>query len=98
MVGQRHRLLLVVGDVNEGGADALLDRLQLVLHLAAQLEVERAQRLVEQQHGRFDHQRPGERHALPLAAGELMRRLLERVRQPDQRQRLARALVAVRAA
>ena len=50
MVGKRHRLFLVVGDMDEGRADALLDRLQLILHLPAELEVERAQRLVEQQH------------------------------------------------
>mgnify|MGYP003694150989 CR=1 FL=1 len=77
MVGQRHRLLLVMGDMNEGGADALLDGLRVVLHLAPELEIERAERLVEQQHGRFDHQSAGQRHALPLAAGKLMRLLVE---------------------
>ena len=90
MIGERHRLLLVVRDMHEGGADALLQRLQLVLHLPAQFQVERAERLVEQQHRRLDHQRAGERHPLPLSAGKLVRLLVERVRQPDQRQRLAR--------
>ena len=73
VVGERHRLFLVVGDMDEGGADALLDRLQLVLHLPSQLQVERAERLVEQQHRRLDHQRARQRHALPLAAGKLVR-------------------------
>ena len=56
-IGQCHRLLLVVGDVDESGADALLDRLELVLHLATELEVEGAERLVEEQHRRLDHER-----------------------------------------
>ena len=50
---------------------SLLERAQLVLHLLAQLEVERAERLVEQQHARAVDERAGERHALALAAGEL---------------------------
>ena len=87
-IGQRHRLLLVVGDVDEGGADALLDGLQLVLHLAPELEVERAERLVEQQHRRLDHERAGERHALALAAGKLVRPAPRDVLEPDQRQRI----------
>jgi hypothetical protein len=39
-----------VRDVDEGEADVLLDPLQLDLHLLAQLQVERAERLVEEQH------------------------------------------------
>ncbi len=46
----RQRLTLVVGDEHERDADGVLDRLELDLHLLAQLEVERAERLVEQQH------------------------------------------------
>ena len=45
--------------------------LQLDLHLLAELEVERAERLVEQQHARPVHERPRERDALALAAREL---------------------------
>ena len=48
-----------------------LDALELDLHLLAQLEVERAERLVEQQHPRAVDDRAGERDALALAAGEL---------------------------
>ena len=51
-VAHAERLVLVVGDEDEGDADLALDRLQLDLHLLAQLEVERAQRLVQQQHAR----------------------------------------------
>ena len=48
-VRHRERLLLVVGDEDEGDPDLALDLLQLDLHLAAELQVERAERLVEQQ-------------------------------------------------
>jgi len=44
-VGHRQRLLLVVGDVDERDADLALDPLQLDLHLLAQLQVQRAERL-----------------------------------------------------
>ena len=51
-VGHRQRLALVVGDVDEGDPDLLLDPGELDLHLLAELEVERAERLVEQQDAR----------------------------------------------
>ena len=41
--------------------------------LLAHGRVERAERLVEQQHARLDGERARERHALALAAGELRR-------------------------
>ena len=62
-------LFLVVSDVDESGSCAMLDRLELELHLLAQLHVERAERLVEQQGGRLVYQGPGERDTLSLAAG-----------------------------
>ena len=47
--GVRHGegFLLVVGDVDEGDLQALLDALELDLHLFAQLEVQRAEGLVQ---------------------------------------------------
>ena len=69
----RHRLLLVVGDDDEGGAEPLLQLHQLELRLVAQLLVERGERLVEQQHLRPLGERARERDALALAAGELVR-------------------------
>ena len=50
-----------------------MQRLQLFLHLLSELEVERPQRLIEQQHLRTVDQRTCERHALALATGELRR-------------------------
>ena len=78
------RLALVVGDVDEGDADPLLDGAQLVAHMLAQLEVERRERLVEQQHLGLDRERAGDRDALLLAAGELADQLVALARQGDQ--------------
>ena len=50
-----------------------LDPLELDLELASELEVERPERLVEQQDRRLADERPGERDALLLAARELVR-------------------------
>ena len=65
-VGHRHRLFLVVRDVDERDADLVLDALQLELHLLAELHVERAERLVEQEHARAIDERA---QARPAAAG-----------------------------
>jgi hypothetical protein len=62
-----------VGHVDEGDAEVLLQALQEELHLLAQLQVESAERLVQQQHLGPVHERARERHPLPLAARELDR-------------------------
>ena len=93
------RLALIVRDVDEGDADPLLDRAQLVAHVLAQPEVERRERLVEQQHLGLDRQRACDRDALLLAAGQLGNPLVALVRQarpvaaarPPCRSRSARA-------
>src|SRR3954452_1588902 len=88
----RQRLVLVVGDVDEGDADLALDRLQLDLHLLAQLQVEGAERLVEQQHlGPLDD-RPGQGDALALAAGELAGLAISVAGQADHLQRFVASL------
>ena len=67
----------------------MLDRLQLELHLAAELEVEGAERLVEQEDLRLVHERAGERDALLLAARELARLALLHALEVDELQDLA---------
>ena len=94
-VGHRHRLLLVVRDDDERDADVALDALELDLHRLAQLEVERAERLVEQQHLRVHHERARERDALLHAAGELRGLGLLATGQVHQLERLAGLLVAL---
>ena len=88
VVGERERLGLVVGDIDEGDAGAALQLLELGAHALAQLGVEIGQRLVEQQDRRLDHQRAGERDALLLAAGQLVRVAALEPGEIDQRQRL----------
>jgi hypothetical protein len=56
----------VVRHEDEGAADALVQRAVLVLHLLAQVIVERRKRLVEQQHARARDQRAGQGDALLL--------------------------------
>jgi hypothetical protein len=75
-----------VGDEDEGDAERLLQRLQFLLHVFAQLEVERTKRLVEQKHLRLVDQGAGERDALALAAGKLARAAGAVTGKPDQRQ------------
>ena len=88
-VAHRQRLLLVVRDVDEGDPELLLDPLQLDLQLLAELEVERAERLVEQERLRPVDDRAGERDALALAARELGRLPAAVVLELHQRERLA---------
>ena len=85
-------------DVDERDADLVLDALQLELHLLAQLQVERAERLVEQQHARMVDERPRERDALLLAARELARLPLLEQAEPDELERVAHALLQLAAA
>ena len=70
-VGELKRLLLVVGDEDRGQAHLVVQPPQPAPQLLAHLCIQRAERLVEQQHARLDRQRPGQRHPLPLAAREL---------------------------
>ena len=79
-VTHRQRFLLVVGHVDERDPDLALDPLELELHDLPQLEVECAERFVEQQRARVVHQRAGQRDALLLAAGELCGLALARSR------------------
>ena len=82
-------------DVHEGEPDLGLDALELQLHLAAQLEVERAERLVEQQHLGPVDDRAGERDPLLLAAGQLRRLAPGEVGELDQLERLLDLLLDV---
>src|SRR6185503_15523894 len=76
-------LLLVVRHIYEGDPDVALDSLQLELQALAQLEIERPERLVEQQHRRPVDQRARQRDPLLLAAGQLARLALGLPGEPD---------------
>ena len=98
MIGERDRLELRVGDVDEGDAELALHAAQLLSHLHAQLLVERRQRLVEQQHPRLGDRRARQRDALLLAARQLGRQAVGQLRQPHLFHHRVGGLVALRLA
>src|SRR3984957_14717149 len=67
-VGRRHRLGLVVGDVNRGVTILVVQPSDFEPHLFAQVGIEIGQGLVEQQRFRLDDQGARQRHALLLSA------------------------------
>ena len=71
-VAHGERLFLIVRHVEERDVELALEALELELHLLAQLEIERTQRLVEQQDLGSVDQGAGDSDALLLAAGQLI--------------------------
>ena len=67
------RFGLVVRHTGHGQPEALLQRADLLAHRAAQPRIEVAERLVEEQHRRLEHERARHRHALLQAARQLTR-------------------------
>ena len=94
-VGEREGFFLVVRDQHRGDAELALDLADGAPELLADLGVERAEGLVEQQHLRLVRQRARHRDALLLAAGELRRQALVHAFERDQ---LEQFLAAARAA
>ena len=90
-------LFLVVGHVEHRDVQVLLDVLELELHVGTELLVERAERLVHQEHTRPEDERPGQGHALLLAARELARQPALVAGEPDQLQRFPDAAEDFRA-
>ena len=90
-VGEQHRLVDVVRDHQHRGAGLADDAHQLVLQRGARERVERAERLVEQQHLGLDRERARDADALLHAAGDLVRIPVLGVRQPDEIQRIVGA-------
>ena len=76
-VAHRHRLDLVVRDVDRRHAEVVLQPRDLRAHLHAQLGVEVGERLVHQEGLRLAHDRAAHRHALALAAREVARLAIE---------------------
>ncbi len=70
-VPQRHGLGLVMGDVDGGGAQLVLQARDLRTHLHAKFGVEVRQRLVHQERLGVAHDRTPHGHPLPLPAGKL---------------------------
>ena len=83
-LAERHRLGLVVRDVDGRDAEPLVQLRERGAHADAQLRVEVRERLVEQERLRLAHDRAAHRDALPLAAGELRRPPVEQVGEAEQ--------------
>ena len=72
-VGQFEGFFLIVRDKHAGHVDFIVQAAQPAAQFLPHFGVQSAERFVQKQHFRLDGQRPGQRHALPLSAGKLMR-------------------------
>ena len=81
--GQRHRLVVGMGDDDRRHRRIPQHRGQLRGNRAARGRIERRQRLVQQQRLRLQRKRPRQRHPLPLAAGQPRRAGSRQVPDPD---------------
>ena len=72
-------------DVDGGDAQLRLNLLQLIAHLIAELRIEVAKRLVQQEHLRIAHKRTSQCHTLTLTAGELRRLAVKQFIQTQHR-------------
>ena len=59
-----------MGDIDKGDSQFIFQANQFVLHLLPQLQIQRAERFIEEQHSRFIHDGTGNRNSLLLPAGE----------------------------
>ena len=67
MIGHGERFALIVGDVDEGDPDPLLNGAKLGAHVLAKFEVEGGERLVEKQHIGLGAKSAGDGDTLALA-------------------------------
>ena len=89
LVGQGHGFDLVVGHVDHGGADALVQAGDLDAHLHAEEGIEVRQRFVEQENLRLADHGAADGDALALTAGEVLGLAFEQLVQlQDRRGRL----------
>ena len=71
LFGHRHRLHLIVGDVDRGRLQPAVQLLDFGTHLGTQFCVQVAERFVEQEHLGVAHDGPAHRHPLALTAGQM---------------------------
>ena len=84
-VAQRHRLDLVVGDVDGRRPEALVQAGEFAAHARAQLRVEVRERLVHEERPRLADQRPPHRHPLTLTARQRRRLAVHELAEPEHR-------------
>ncbi len=86
------RDLVLVRDDDDRDAALALELLKDLHHLDTGARVEVARRLVREQDRRLGHQRARDRHALLLAARQLIRMMVRAVGEPDRGERRHRLL------
>ena len=72
VIGHHQCFRLIVGDVDKGRVELVLQKFQLDLHRFAQLQIERAERFIEQEYIWIEHHAASNGDALFLAAGQLV--------------------------
>ena len=72
-VREGHRLGLVMGDIDKGGFELLMQPLDQAAHGKPQRGIEVGERLIHQEDRRLANDGAAQRHALPLPAGKLVR-------------------------
>ena len=83
----------VMGDKQHGQVEAYAHVIKQFQHLRLNRHIKRRHRFVGNQHFRFHGKRTGDADALALAAGELVREPVQRLRrQSDNFHQIARAL------
>jgi len=75
VIGDRHRLLLVMGDVYRRDGQRFLEAADVAAHVDAEPGIEVGEGLVEEQDPGLDHDGAGQGDPLPLTPGELMGKL-----------------------
>ena len=88
---QPQHLLVLVADIDHRDREPVTQGLQVRQHLFAARDVDRGERFIEQQQARLRQQRAPERHALPLAPGELVRASREQRLKTEEREHLVKA-------
>ena len=77
--GQRHGLDLIVGYIQRGFGQALVQQGQLCPHVPPEFGVQVGQGLIKQKDLWFTHDGAANGHALALATGQFLRSTLEQV-------------------
>jgi hypothetical protein len=94
-IGDLESLFLVVGHEHARDVDLVVEPPQPLTELLPDLGVERAERLVEEQHLRLGGEGAGERDPLALAAGELRRHRVLVAFELDEAQQLEHAAILI---
>src|SRR6185295_8057760 len=87
----------IVGHQQRGDREGFAQVVECLLQIRSRDRVERAERLVEENHSRFRGDTPGKGDALPLAARKLVRKTGAKLRrwESDQLERFARSIVRI---